>query len=199
MQRSSSYSPHRHQGSDRDPGHPRDPVALFRHRQRRAPRVPPDHVLHPERYTKYSLADTPGVSNQSNARAALDFLQEIRDRKGPGDTGNDDAPGPGRDRSRTVTFRKPPSSSGHASGRTSSTTALPAKDAVDPLGAAGSSRRVLPEVKVGLKAARSRDHEDDVKGSSKRPRLAASDVDSGTGVSKPMRLSHLDCLEDDEA
>ncbi|XP_072182388.1 uncharacterized protein [Diadema setosum] len=41
----------------------------------------PDHKLHPERWTEYSLEDTDLSGESANKRAAIDFLKEIRERK----------------------------------------------------------------------------------------------------------------------
>lgn len=52
-------------------------------RSRRQPREykSPDHVLHPERWQKYSLEDTELSSDGQNKQAAFAFLAELRNRK----------------------------------------------------------------------------------------------------------------------
>lgn len=43
----------------------------------------PDYLLHPERWTRYSLEDVPETSNQDNSKVALSFLSSLQqDRKG---------------------------------------------------------------------------------------------------------------------
>jgi hypothetical protein len=44
-------------------------------------RPTPDHVLHPERWQKYSLEDTELSSDSQNKQAAFAFLAELRERK----------------------------------------------------------------------------------------------------------------------
>ena len=41
----------------------------------------PDHEVHPERWTEYSLEDTDISGESSNKRAAVDFLRDLRKRK----------------------------------------------------------------------------------------------------------------------
>ena len=41
----------------------------------------PDHKLHPERWTAYSLEDTDVSGESANKRAAVDFFRDIRERK----------------------------------------------------------------------------------------------------------------------
>ncbi|XP_022094065.1 uncharacterized protein LOC110981119 [Acanthaster planci] len=47
----------------------------------RGRRGPPDHVLNPHKYTKYSLEETNMCGNSANRSVALGFLRELRKRK----------------------------------------------------------------------------------------------------------------------
>ncbi|XP_065840897.1 U5 small nuclear ribonucleoprotein TSSC4-like [Oscarella lobularis] len=64
----------------------------------------PDHVLHPDKWTKYSLDDVNVCSDAQNSRAAFDFLAELRERK------RKSTAAPGEDESKEdaskITFRK---------------------------------------------------------------------------------------------
>lgn len=48
----------------------------------------PDYILHPHRWTKYSLADVNDMNDKSNAAAALAFLKEMEFRKFLDDEGD---------------------------------------------------------------------------------------------------------------
>lgn len=54
---------------------PRSPISLKRVRQEDAV---PDYVMNPHKWKKYSLADTPNVTEESNTAVALQFLQDRR-------------------------------------------------------------------------------------------------------------------------
>lgn len=54
---------------------PRLPVSLKRARQEDAV---PDYIMNPHKWKKYSLADTPNVTEESNTAVALQFLQDRR-------------------------------------------------------------------------------------------------------------------------
>jgi len=65
----------------------------------------PDHKRNPQKWTKYSLADTPDMCDKSNAAAALSFLRELEERKrGANPTDEDEKDNDGK-----VVFKKPKS------------------------------------------------------------------------------------------
>ncbi|XP_028915117.1 protein TSSC4 [Ornithorhynchus anatinus] len=70
------------------------------------PAAVPDYVTHPERWTRYSLSDTPDATDRDNRAAALDFLDALRRRRGPGPPPSFDQDAASRGAGRIV-FRRP--------------------------------------------------------------------------------------------
>lgn len=103
------------------------------------PRRAPDHVVNPNKYTKYSLSDVSKdqLSDKSNTKAAFDFLRQLKETN---DEKNGDKPGvDNRDQDGKIVFKKPKKrieSAAESSGSSSSVV----KDGV---------KRVMPECVVG--------------------------------------------------
>jgi len=94
----------------------------------------PDHARNPSKYTKYSLADAPNVSDRSNSQAAFAFLKELSDRK----AGKDEQKEEINETSGKIKFNRPkPKSSEIASSSR------------EKSGTRAISKRVLPEAVVG--------------------------------------------------
>ncbi|XP_030057067.1 U5 small nuclear ribonucleoprotein TSSC4 [Microcaecilia unicolor] len=71
----------------------------------RISRAVPDYVAHPERWTKYSLEEVPQSSDQTNRAVALEFLEDLQNRKGGGKS-------PAGQEGYTPSFNQDPSSCG---------------------------------------------------------------------------------------
>ena len=95
----------------------------------------PDYVKNPEKYTKYSLADAPGVTDRSNTAAAFAFLREQERQKTCKLNLQEDSSGV-HDK---MVFRKPKTK--NESGAKNESTELATKSM--------SSKRILPETVVG--------------------------------------------------
>ena len=140
-----------------------------RHRPR-PPRKVPDHIVNPDKYTKYDLSDVSKdqMSDRSNTRAAFNFLKEMKDRQ----TRESDSSEGQASVSSKVTFKKPI----RQLQSTSTPSSTVVKDGV---------KRVMPECVVGQK--RSKDITKKKLHSNKKTKS-----DSGQ-----ISLSHLD--EDEES
>jgi len=156
-----------HRRSDNSRRHRQD---HHRHRPR-PPRKVPDHIVNPDKYTKYDLSDVSKdqMSDRSNTRAAFDFLAEMKDRQidKSADSSKDDQ---NADSSK-VTFKKPVRQMQKTSTSGSSSNVV--KDGV---------KRVMPECVVGQKRSK-----DPVRKNSNKKAKSQSQIS----------LSHLD--EDEES
>lgn len=74
---------------------PRLPLSLKRKRNED---VVPDYVMNPHKWKKYSLADTPNITEESNAAVALQFLQDLKKKRQAQIVANDEE---------IITYRKP--------------------------------------------------------------------------------------------
>ena len=133
---------YRRRGSDDEKGHGgRRPNHFSRPPPpRRRGQKTPDHIVNPNKYTKYSLSDVSKdmMSDRSNTRAAFDFLRGLKDRKDQ--TYGDD---PGKRELETslpqkVTFKKPGKT--HQEQQQPTTSGSVVRDGV---------KRVMPECVVG--------------------------------------------------
>nr|XP_033784353.1 protein TSSC4 [Geotrypetes seraphini]XP_033784354.1 protein TSSC4 [Geotrypetes seraphini]XP_033784355.1 protein TSSC4 [Geotrypetes seraphini]XP_033784356.1 protein TSSC4 [Geotrypetes seraphini]XP_033784358.1 protein TSSC4 [Geotrypetes seraphini]XP_033784359.1 protein TSSC4 [Geotrypetes seraphini]XP_033784360.1 protein TSSC4 [Geotrypetes seraphini]XP_033784361.1 protein TSSC4 [Geotrypetes seraphini]XP_033784362.1 protein TSSC4 [Geotrypetes seraphini] len=68
-------------------------------------RTVPDYVAHPERWTRYSLEEVPESSDKTNRAVALEFLKDLKNRKGG-------EKGPAGQEGYTPSFNQDPSSCG---------------------------------------------------------------------------------------
>jgi hypothetical protein len=138
--------------------------------RRRPPRVP-DHVVHPKKYTKYSLSDVSRdqMSDKSNTRAAFDFLGQL---KAKDDDDDSDEAAESRSDGK-ISFKKPTQSKSKDEGGSSNVV----KDGV---------KRVMPECVVGQKRPKNIVGDQDKK------------VKKAKGGGVQLTLSHLDDDEDDE-
>ena len=130
-------SRHRDRRNDDSRRHRQD-----RHRHRpRHPRKVPDHIVNPDKYTKYDLSDISKdqMSDRSNTRAAFDFLAEMKDRN---TCKSDDSSKDQNSGSNKVTFKKPVRKIQSTSTASSSNVV---KDGV---------KRVMPECVVGQKRSK---------------------------------------------
>ena len=144
----------------------------------------PDHAKNPSKYTKYSLADAPNVSDRSNSQAAFAFLKELSDRNAnKDDQKEEENENPGK-----IKFQRP---------KKRSSDAAPSSDQKSVTSV--MSKRVLPEAVVGRESGFK-------SSSSRKPLKVSSGGDSPPDESeakkvdkktkKPNTLSHL--MYDDE-
>ena len=134
----------------------------------RGPKKVPDHVVNPNKYTKYDLSDVSKdqMSDRSNTRAAFDFLRELKHRK-------DEQEDCHQDREKVqegqISFKKP-------TFKKKSSNELGSTNVVRD-----GNKRVMPECVVGQKKT------------SSKSKSEKSKIKSTSSIS----LSHLD-EEDDE-
>eukprot|EP00118_Oscarella_pearsei_P020873 m.230953 g.230953 ORF g.230953 m.230953 type:complete len:155 (+) comp40063_c0_seq22:71-535(+) len=83
------------------PSIPRRQEPSRQKQRRKAKPSTPDHVAHPEKWTKYSLQEVNVCSEAQNSKTALNFLSEIRQRKKASDES-----GMAEDESQKVMFKK---------------------------------------------------------------------------------------------
>jgi len=152
------------------------------HGNPRGPRRTPDHVVNPNKYTKYDLSDVSKdqLSDRSNSRAAFDFLRQLKERKEEEDKKevfneieDFDA--------RKVSFKKPSTFKKPSSTNKESTSNSSAVQ--------DGHKRIMPECVVGQKTKpKSIVKSDDSSKTSEKSKIKKS--------SKIISLSHLD--EEDE-
>ena len=97
----------------------------------------PDHARNPSKYTKYSLADTPNVSDRSNTQTAFAFLKELSDRK----SNTNELKQEDNETTGKIKFQRPKQKSEEPNNFSSLSTKNTATSAI--------SKRVLPEAVVG--------------------------------------------------
>lgn len=171
-------------GRDQDSDFGRNPRRQGFKRPLNRPKMP-DHAKNPSKYTKYSLADTPNVSDRSNSQTALAFLKELSDRK----TNEDDQKEELNENPGKIKFRRPKKRSLDAS---------PSADQNSVTSAI--SRRVLPEAVVGresgFKSSSSKKKPPKVSSGGDPPPAESETKKVDKKTKKPNTLSHL--MYDDE-
>lgn len=149
----------------------------------------PDHVKNPKKYTKYSLADAPGVTDRSNTAAAFDFLREQEKQKTCKINLQQEDSTEVQDK---VVFRKPKTK--NESGAKNESSELATK--------CMSSKRILPEAVVGRSSSFRT-----LQSSTNMTEAEGADIDQKSGKStqtkvkknknKQSMLAHLMYDEDD--
>ena len=144
--------------------------------QRRLPPKVPDHVINPNKYTKYDLSDVSKdqLSDRSNTRAAFDFLRNLKDQKTNAEDIADRKDHQEMVQDGKISFKKP------------------IKNRNEEMAAASSSanvvhdgvKRVMPECVVGQKKQKSSDD------TTKKSKISTK--------KQTISLSHLDDEEDED-
>jgi len=152
------------------------------HGNPRGPRRTPDHVVNPNKYTKYDLSDVSKdqMSDRSNSRAAFDFLRQMKERK-KDETDSDEDKNKNEDlETKKVSFKKPSTFKKPSNPKESSSTSA----------VQDGHKRIMPECIVGQKAKLKSNvkSDDSFSKTSEKPKIKKS--------SKTISLSHLD--EEDE-
>jgi len=157
------------------------------HGNPRGPKRTPDHVVNPNKYTKYDLSDVSKdqLSDRSNSRAAFDFLRQLKDRKKEEDNSNSDQDEQDFE-TRKVSFKKP------FNFKKPSTPGSPKAELTSSAAVQDGNKRIMPECVVGQKSKpKSIVKSDDSSKTSEKSKIKKS--------SKTICLSHLDEEEDDES
>ena len=150
------------------------------HRRRLPPKVP-DHVINPNKYTKYDLSDVSKdqLSDRSNTRAAFDFLRNLKDKKSDAEEDNiaDRKAHQEMVQDGKISFKKPMKKRNEEMAGASSSANV-VHDGV---------KRVMPECVVGQKKPKSSDDN-----SIKKSKISTKNKQ------KSISLSHLDDEEEDD-
>jgi len=149
------------------------------HGNSRGPRRTPDHIVNPNKYTKYDLSDVSKdqLSDRSNTRAAFDFLRQLKDRKREDDSKKDNEE---TDKYRKISFKKPFRKSSMTESTPTSVSGSVVRD---------GHKRIMPECVVGQKIKNSSVNSADKK-TSEKPKNKPSKIIS---------LSHLDDDNDEDS
>jgi len=123
-------------GRNQDSDFGREPKRQGFKRPFNRPKIP-DHARNPSKYTKYSLADTPNVSDRSNTQTAFAFLKELSDRK----SNTNELKQEDNETTGKIKFQRPKQKSEEPNNFSSLSTENTATSAI--------SKRVLPEAVVG--------------------------------------------------
>ena len=147
--------------------------------RRRLPPKVPDHVINPNKYTKYDLSDVSKeqLSDRSNSRAAFDFLRNLKDHKSDADDIADRKEHQEMVQDGKISFKKPIRNRNNEESGASSSSANVVHDGV---------KRVMPECVVGQKKPKSSDDT-----TTKKAKISTKNKQ------KSISLSHLDDEEDE--
>jgi len=145
-------------------------------------RYVPDHKVHPEKWTKYSLADVDNMTERSNSAAAFQFLKTIKSSKQTSQT-NDDCEVEQMDVQEKPVFKKPSKKKSEFS-KPSENDEQDSNETLDGKKSSFSgSKNVMPEYVVGAKTSNKKEK--------KKPKEKSKMEDKLT-------LSHLGQEEEEE-